>query len=125
DGPASGHLSKLLWGGATGEVRVPAVFRGSLLRILPILQVFRGSILRIFPVLEILTAHTPSTRSIQAFSTAHNTPSTPSISDASTAILPLLPVRNILDTPRYSEYGVSSILGASVQPFTKQESTSA
>ena len=62
-----------------------------------ILQVFRGSILRILPVLAVLTAHTPSTRSILAFS-AH-TPSIRSISDASTVILLVLAVRNVLDTP--------------------------
>ena len=56
DGPTSARWSKLLSWGATGVLRVPAVFRecilrvvfrGSVLRILSIYQVFRGSILRI------------------------------------------------------------------------------
>ena len=46
------------------------------------------------------TLHTRNTRSVDAFSTVH-TPSNRRISAASTAILSVLAVRNILDTPEY------------------------
>ena len=66
DGPTSGSWSILLSVGATGVLRVLAVFRdyllrvlsefrGSVLRILRALQIFRGLILRVLPVLGVLS----------------------------------------------------------------------
>ena len=68
-----------------------------MLQILTVLEAFRGSILRVLPVLAVRKADAASARVISAVSTAH-TPSTRSISDDSTAILPVLAVRKVLAT---------------------------
>ena len=86
DGPTSTRWSKLLSWGATGVLRVPAVFREYILRVLgSISGCCTADILYskysgvrycgYAGTRSTLTAHTPSTRSIQAFSTVH-TPST-------------------------------------------------
>ena len=57
DGPTSGTWSKLLVGSISGMLvilRVLAVLRGSVPRMLSVLQAFRGSILRVLPVLGVM-----------------------------------------------------------------------